>query len=479
VRGTATIVCALCALLACSPPPPSVRPSVLLLTIDTLRPDYLSANGYDRPTSPALDALIEQGFYFEGAVTPIARTTPALASLLTGAYPHTTGLRSLLGSLGPDVTTLAELLRAHDYQTFAVVTNQVLGRQRGLARGFQHYDHAGNLRRAGDAVAAAARVFSLLDRERPFFAWVHLFDPHVPYHGEERWAVAFDPGYEGPYRLHFGYEPGPEEPSDRFTAFPLELPKSVATHRNPLSEEVNAHVRRLYAVDVRRADDAVSDLLAAAREVAGDDLVIVVTADHGESLGEHDFYFDHGDYVYAAATRVPLAFVLPRGHPLAGHGRCAGWVSLVDVVPTLLEILGGVDGSRMAGQVEGRSLAGCMRGEALPPAPVFAESGHSFFPDLLRRRVRNDVAGRLRAVVFEDWKLIWTPFQSGALEWELYDLAADPGETRDLYRPDHPRFASLRSRLADWVRRSAPARLPENQLDEGEAALLRSLGYIE
>ncbi len=128
-------------LLACARPEP-LDISVLLVSVDTLRPDYLSANGYDRPTTPFVDSLLAEGFYFPQAVSPVPRTTPALASLLTGAYPHTTRVRTLTDSLSDDVTPLAEILRRWNYGTMAVVSNHVLPRSRRLDRGFDVYDMA-------------------------------------------------------------------------------------------------------------------------------------------------------------------------------------------------------------------------------------------------------------------------------------------------------------------------------------------------
>jgi arylsulfatase A-like enzyme len=241
---------------------------------------------------------------------------------------------------------------------------------------------------------------------------------------------------------------------------------------------VNAHIRRLYAADIRATDDAIRGLVEGFREVFGDRLLLVVTADHGESLGEHDFYFDHGDYVYNAGTRVPLGFVLPEDHPERRTGRCAQWASLVDVVPTLLELLDLEPGTRLRRQLEGRSLLPCMRGEPLPEEPVFAEAGHSWFIELVRRRKLNDVSGRFRSVTLDDWKLIWTPFQMGDLGWELYNLREDPDETRDLYHPDHPQFEPLRQRLTEWTRRAGPAP-PERPLSDDDRERLRALGYAE
>jgi arylsulfatase A-like enzyme len=458
--------------------PGGERPwSVLLLTIDTLRPDYLGANGYDLETSPYLDALLAEGVTFEKALTPIARTTPALAALLTGAYPHRNGVRRLTDTLSGEAVSLAEVLRDRGYQTLAVVSNEVLNPERGLRRGFDVYDFRGNLRNAGGTAEAALGYLDVLDRTRPLFAWVHYLDPHVPYHPDPSLATAFDPDYRGPYRFHFGRQPGPGEPPASYRTFPEDLPKARATHRNPLDERVNAHIRRLYAAEIRSTDDAVRHLVEGFREVLGEHLIVIFTADHGESLGEHDFYFDHGDYVYDASLRVPLGVILPGAHPLSRRGRCEQWVSLVDLAPTLLELLGVEPTHRLGDQIEGRSLVPCLRGEDLPERPVFAESGFAYYFDLVRRRERNGVAGRFRAVTLDGWKLIWTPFQRPEWEWELYHLDEDPGETRNLYRPDHPRLAELKASLEAWMAR-AGEEPPQRPLSDRDRERLRALGYL-
>ena len=136
LRQTLSCVAAVLALSACGEVSPTKPWPVLLLTVDTLRPDYLSGNGYDRPTSPFLDELFAEGTYFERALAPVPRTTPALASLLTGAYPHTTGVRTLVDRLPSEETSIAEVMQAAGYHTVAVVTNRMLGPGRGLDAGF-------------------------------------------------------------------------------------------------------------------------------------------------------------------------------------------------------------------------------------------------------------------------------------------------------------------------------------------------------
>ena len=454
---------------ACGGPELLPARHVLLLTVDTLRADHLSRNGYDRPTTPSLDALLSQGVYFARASTPIPQTTQALASLLTGVYPHGHRVRDLTDRLPDDVAYLPELARTAGYRTIAVVSNHILTPARGLGRGFEVYDAADDARDAPQTTRDALRAVAGLRGEERIFLWVHYIDPHVPYLPPPELARRFDPEYSGPYGVGFGQGRGGV--GDR--AYPADLPKRVAVFANPLPKRVNEHIRRLYAADVRFTDDAIAELVDELEARFGADWLVVFAADHGESLGEHDYFYDHGDYLYEPSLRVPLAFVLPREHPLRRPAELSALVSLVDVAPTLAELMG-LD--LASAWPEGRSLVPLLAGRSQEARPGFAEAGQSFFPDELKRRVRFDVAGRPRAVLDGRWKLIWTPGQTPDLAFELYDLVADPGETNDLHRPDHPELDRLRGLLFGWLR-DTPSRSDEPSADDLQR--LRALGYVE
>ena len=157
----------------------------------------------------------------------------------------------------------------------------------------------------------------------------------MPYFPAAETARDFDPGYEGPYARHFGGAPG----SIGQEAYPADLGKEGAVYRNLLPDRVNEHVRRLYAADVRATDDAIRTLLEDI-EPPLDEWTVVFSSDHGEDLGEHGYHYDHGDYVWNPGLHVPLALVMPEGDPLARAERVPDWVSLVDVMPTLAELLG-------------------------------------------------------------------------------------------------------------------------------------------
>jgi len=457
-------------LVRVEPEIPETRRRVLLLTVDTLRADHVSSERHALPTTPFLDGLLAEGQVFARAATPVPRTTPALASLLTGAYPHTTRVRTLSDPLAEEVVSVAELFRARGYRTLAVVSNHVLRPQRGLTRGFEVYDYAGDARDAEATTRAALAHLAEVEADEPVFLWVHYIDPHVPYAPPPDLARAFDPGYEGRYALRFGGEPGATGPR----AFPADLSKREAIYRNPLPEPVNEHIRRLYAADVRRTDDAIAVLFEGIRAGRGP-WSTIFTADHGESLGEHQYWWEHGDYVWNPTVHVPLAFVLPEDDPLHGAAHHAPWVSLVDVMPTLVDLYDLPLPYDLSYEVEGRSLAPALAGAPLSPRPVFAESGRSHYPDEVRGRVRFDVAGRFRAVLMDDWKLVWTP-EAPEREWQLFDLARDPGETRDRWRPEHPEGRALRAHLKGWLQ--GMDQVPVTP-DARDLELLRSLGYVE
>jgi arylsulfatase A-like enzyme len=470
--GTALAACLLVA-IGCDGfrAPQAPRDRVLLLTVDTLRADHVSdGDRYPEPTMPFVDSLLERGTRFSRAMTPVPRTTQALASLLTGQYPHRTGVRMLVDRLPDEVETVAEMARQSGYRTIAVVSNHLLTRARGLDRGFDVYDAAGDNRGADATTEAALGHLRELAPETKLFLWVHYIDPHVPYLPPRELAERFDPEYRGPYRYHFGEVPG----GVGNRAYPRNLRKRIAVFANPLPEAVNAHVRSLYAADIRFTDDEIARLVAGLERQLGRNWLIVVAADHGESLGEHDFYYDHGDYVYDASTRVPLGIVVPEDS--AGSGRTvAAPVSLVDVTPTLVDLLALQPATAV--RFEGRSLVPYLRGQSLPDRPVFAESGRSYFPGMIRGRVDFDVKGRFRAVVDGDWKLIWTPGQEPAREYQLYDIAADPGEARDRSREFPERVEAMRRMLDEWMAGDAqPATVPIPEADE---ETLRALGYID
>jgi arylsulfatase A-like enzyme/Tfp pilus assembly protein PilF len=297
--------------------------NLLLVSIDTLRADHLGSYGYAGAQTPRLDSLARSGLRFARATTVVPLTLPAHASLLTGTFPAWHGVRDNGGFyLGDDQATLAETLRDKGYRTGGFVSSFVLDGRWGIAQGFETYfddfdlekfgGQAGMdvIQRKGSETVDHAVAWLGADRDRPFFAWVHLYDPHTPYEAAE------------PYR----------------SRFPATL--------------VGA-----YDAEIAVADAQVGRLLDAL-DVAGrlDDTVVVVTGDHGEMLGEHG-EATHGFFIYEAATHIPVIVAGPGVPARAVDDR----IRIVDLMPTALELLG----VPVPAAVQGVSLMPVTRGQRL------------------------------------------------------------------------------------------------------------------
>lgn len=401
--------------------PHAARPDVLLVTIDTLRADHVGCYGSTRAATPVLDALAARGVRFATGIAPTPLTAPSHASILTGLTPLRHGVRDNGGFALPEgVGTLAEALRAAGYRTAAFVSGFPLDRRYGLGRGFELYDdrlprgtdarRAAYVERPADQTTDALLRWLESDEHPPHaaaaprFAWVHYFDPHAPYEAPADFARRFA-----------------DSPYDGEIAF------------------VDAQLGR------------VLERLGARGRLAA--TLVLATADHGESLGEHGEP-THGIFVYDATQRVPWIVAGP-GVPA---GRVAATVARsIDVAPTLLDLAG----LSVPAAMEGRSLRGATRGEVLPDAPAYVES--------LFAHLQLGFAP-LHGWRTAEWKLIDAPRP------ELYDLKDDPGETRDL----HATRTEVAGRLAPELRSALLARPPvARAAGQGDAAeRLRALGYL-
>jgi choline-sulfatase len=383
--------------------------SVVLVTLDTLRADRLGCYGFRGVETPHLDALARDGVVFEQATATVPLTLPSHASILTGLLPPRHGVRDNGGFfLDASRTTLAERFHGAGYATGGFVGAWVLESRWGLAQGFDAYsDHFGRdqLQRRGDEVVSDALAWIDSVRDRKFFAWVHLYDPHLPYDPPE------------PFKSRYAQQPYLGE-----VAF------------------TDAQVGRL--VDHLRAAGTL------------DRTILVVTADHGEGLGDHGEP-SHGLFVYDSTVAVPLIIRTPWGNKGRSHTQASG----VDLFPTVLDLAG------LAPEegVDGRSLARAV----FDPA---AQLGHVAYSETYFPRYHYGWQ-QLRAVRDGARKLIEAPRP------ELYDLAADPGETRNLYKGYDRRTDDLRATLGRLGGESAA--VPERQgLDAETRQRLAALGYV-
>jgi len=471
MRRPLLLLPAVLVLLSCGRSAP--RPNVLLITIDTLRADRLGCYGYARPTTPHIDRLAGQGALFERMYTTLPRTTQSVATILTGRYPKSHGARGLFSKLSPANLTLAEILRDGGYDTAAFVSNLFLRPGQGFEQGFDRYDNP-QARWDGDSAGpvSAGALDWLRGRGggRPFFLWVHYLDPHWTYRPTPPFDRVFDPGFAGPFTLYEDLEAG-------------RLTKGQVIFDNRLPPRQVEHVAALYDGEIAQVDAALADLLEYAARPELQPLLVVLTSDHGESLGEHGYHFAHGEYLYQPTLRVPLLLSFP-GRISAGL-KVDALAENVDIAPTVVALLGL---SRMQA-VDGRPLfipaAGGGPGQqgVWVPAPgrsiVFAESDYQLIHPENRRYYIPGPSGRWSSAFDGRFKLIHIPRPAGEI-LELYDLASDPGETRNLQGAgaDPEVLQRLLRELRRFVDYDAGAAGEPRTIDEDERQRLKSLGYI-
>jgi arylsulfatase A-like enzyme/Tfp pilus assembly protein PilF len=397
-------------------PAPRSRPNLLLITIDTLRADHVGAYGAATGATPALDALAAAGARFDQVQTAVPLTGPSHATILTGVYPPSHGVRgNVVFTLGSEHPTLAARLKRHGYRTAAFVGAYPVAAAFGFGQGFDTFDEEfhesgptdqGAERRANE-VADAALKFLAGGGATPFFAWLHFYDPHAPYTPPSPYA-------------------------ERFA-------------RTPYDGEI-----AFTDAQVGRVIDA---LHASGRDR---DTIVIVLADHGEGLGDHH-ELTHAVLTYQSTMRVPL---IVEGPGVPAGAVVAPRVATIDVVPTALGLLGlDVDPSLL-----GRDLRPLMAGRTLAADPFYQES--------LFGRLNCHWAA-LRGWVKDDWKLI-----TGA-EPELYNLADDPREERNLAAAQPDRVKRMTDDLQRGLQRFAPGgdRAQPRAVSAEQEERLRSLGY--
>jgi arylsulfatase A-like enzyme len=426
---------------------PDTRPSVVLVTLDTTRADGLSCLGGRPGVTPRLDALASRSALFTRAYSDSNVTNPSHVTIMTGLHPIDHGVMNHLTKIPDSVETLAEVFRRAGYATGGFVSARHVGPDLGW-RGFDALPPLGNERTARETTDLALAWLS--ERRGPFFLWVHYWEPHMQYDPPPELAARFYPGERsagtGPRIAEQPY----------FRLLPRDgVLRWLGDTRDP------AWAPAMYAAEIHHTDAEVGRLLDAAEAGAGGRALIVVTADHGESLGEHGIYYAHTG-LYEPQLHVPLIVHWPGAPAL----RSDALVSGLDVAPTVAELAGVTLGdARLAGV----SLARLVRGEPDPRATA---------PRVLVHQNAHNLAVAVRD---GDWKLIWPlggdhPLLSGGPE--LYRLADDPGERVDLAAREPERVAALRAAAERWIALGPIERGKVPPLDPEAVERLRALGYL-
>jgi arylsulfatase A-like enzyme len=452
-RRAAAAAALLLAALGCGP---SERPSarnLVVLTLDTVRRDHLSLYGYERPTSPQLEAFGRDSVVFWNAFAQDTNTNPSHASMFTGQYPHVHGSRANGHVLRPGVATLASILREQSFATGGFVSSAVLwARGSGLDRGFDVYDDDfDGRRRTGVYTVERARAWlaSRNEDERALL-FVHLYDAHGPY---------------SPPAVHLERFRS-VQPHGRLPVLPPHM-LAFDAERRPFSA-LSQYVDR-YDATLRHVDDLFGLLLG------GIDLAstaVIVLADHGETLGERHHGLDHGGQVFDEQIRIPWIVRTPG---IAAR-RVEAPVETVDLLPTALDLLGVAPPALAADAIQGRSLVPLLVGEAAPDfaRPIFS-AARAVSARHGDRGYALDPGRRIQTVRSTGWKLIRYPGTRGDY-LELYALNADPGERHDVALREPARLAEYRALLDAWSAQDAAG---EVHVDSALHERLRELGYVD
>jgi arylsulfatase A-like enzyme len=423
------------------------RPNLVLISIDTLRADHLTPYGYARDTTPFLMELARESVLFEDAIAQCGTTPQSLASLMTGLYPYTDRLVERDGRvwyLDQRFHTLAQVLTGWGFRTHAITSQIQAARITGLDKGFETFDGIELTSDDSNPVRDAAEMTQLAgewlksagESGSPFFLWLHYLDPHHPYRA---------PAFRDAFADEVPVEPESAEP--RYYVYGPKKSK-----RYPLTDAELGALILEYDREVRYVDEALRTLFEGELAPYLDESIVVLTADHGEALGDHGM-ITHNE-LYHSILRVPLLIRLPGAR---GGGRTVSSpVMLVDVFPTVLELIG----LRRTSPLRGISLTRHLEGGSDHDARIrLAEYGEK--------------------AIYQD-RFVLIQRDSGR---ELYDVDADPRETRNLSATMLDYQDGLVDEVASWKwiepdTRSA-VRRPLPTVTSRELEALEALGYVE
>lgn len=418
-------------------PPLPEGTNVILVSIDNLRPDRLGAYGETRPTSPLFDRLAAESVVFENAYATAPWTLPSHMSMFSGLHPKSHRAVASHSQAAPDIPMLTEILREQGYRAFASTGGGYVGPGFGFGRGFEGYEIAWAPERV---VRNALAWLTKADQNKPYFFFLHTFGVHCPFAVAPRYRRLFD---RRPAEDHIEVKG-----------------KCGDTHYSKmnLTDGQIAFVSDRYDAGIRRTDDALQSFLQfLEKSGALDRSVLIITSDHGEEFAEHG-RMGHGRALYAESLRVPLLIRIPGVAPQ----RVRTPVSLVDLAPTVLDLLG-----RSSEGMEGKSLA-----------PLFADgntaSAHRQGRPLYAETELSGEKGR--TVIFNGHQLI---IDKAKKQTEIFDLEHDPRQERPLGHAADDARAALREILAEHFANADERPIPTAHVPAELLERLRALGYID
>lgn len=432
--------------------------NVLFVCLDTVRADRLGCYGHDRPTSPNLDKLAARSMVFEDTLSPSSWTLPVLASVMTGLYPHEHGALYFRTPIRKGTYRLPELLRGAGLATAAMGQFPFHFNFYGFQHGFDVFIQQWSQLAPKTTRQATEWIKERRDNKNGFFLWTHYFEPHMPYEWQIDSVGFYRPTYRG--NLTKIYDPN--------------LFLKHLADKTPAGRAEARRILDIYDGEIRCSDKYLGWVLdELERRKLLDETMIVVMADHGEHFGEHGLV-EHGNSLYDPLVRVPLIIHVPGCKP----GRCKQLVSIIDLFATILDGLG-----MPAKQSSGRSLMPLVSGSgSVMERDLFTtlDAAHSvvFVPDgrnPSQIEVQDKIVKNQKALRSGRKKLIYDVQRR---RYELYDLASDPKETKDLIAGGKVPI-EYKKPLDDWMtamsRHEPTVAAPDNSVLEA----MRSLGYIQ
>lgn len=433
--------------------------NVLLITIDALRADHLGYHGYQRNTSPFIDSMAKKSFVFLDVTVQSPKTTPSIASMITSKYVDCTGVKTNWGILPGKFLTIAEVVKKHGLTTVAYTTNTNLIAKNGIARGFDEFTFF-----PGVAAQVTGKAIKRLEKgfDKKFFLWLHYLDPHGPYTPPAPYNTMFvnDEFYNPLLKVNLDYTPM-KGLNKNYVLGAVPLYQQGALKGNPKKNELDFYISQ-YDGEIRYLDEEIKKLINFMK-VKGllENTIIVFTSDHGEGLGEHNYYFEHGWFAYQDQVSVPLFIYIPNTKKSM---KIPEPVELLDLAPSLVELLE----IPVPKDFQGKSLLPVLKGKKRKTGFIYSQTPKEYpeFYKTLR-------LGKWKYIIDRDGKE------------EFYNLARDPAEVVNLADSSigaNKCFLLLKKRIkkGPWNARKVfkGKTIKKKELDEETRKNFESLGYL-
>lgn len=441
----------------CAPtaaPIASVEPprNLLVISVDTTRADHVGCYGYERDTTPSIDRLAGEGVRFTSAWTPMPLTLPAHSAIMTSRNPRGISVRSNTSELSQAALTLAERLKQVGFATAGFASAPVLFADSGLDQGFDVYvaPEKGTHKALGTHKSAGSWLAE--HRDERFFAFIHFYDPHTEYKPPTKFRKPF--GLTHPEKSQLPYW------------------DTMCFMRKParLTEHLVDQAVRGYDAELASADERIGLLMDELRRVELlEETLVFVVSDHGETFDElattYGYAFDHGEFLHPREIHVPFILRAPTRFGF-GQGRTlSAPISLLDIMPTALELLG----VECVQPFEGRSLVELLGGGELPLIPIVTE------------RQQYEGESDQQCISGEEWSVLygsWLLVDSDGRGQELYDLSTDPDALTNLINSDQEWTPRLSAYLQQWKQdHPEGAEAVHQEISDDRRRALDALGY--